>query len=181
MSAVEPQALPDVLIWVVRDPVGALAARWNYKAAVLSAVVRGTLFFGVNAAAGIDAGLAAMRTEFVFRLATSGFYGALTQAFRRVEPRSHAFVAAGVIVPAVSHLLELAVHWWSGTAELAASVAASMALTTVSTAFNLFAMRNGVLVVGEGRGSLVDDVKALPRLVARFVTAPLRGGVRGLR
>ena len=144
---------------------------WNYKSAVLSALVRAPVFFAANLSAGADAALAAFVTEFVFRFATAGFYGALTQAFRRVEPALHGTVAAVVVLPTVAHTLEFAVHWLRGTPELAVSIAASIAFTALSTAFNLFAMRRGALIAGEGGASLLADLRRMPRLVLSFLAA----------
>jgi hypothetical protein len=80
------------------------------------AVTRALLFFAINDRAGRDAALAAMTTEFCFRFATSGFYGAMTQNFRRVEPAAAGTVAAMIVLPVVAHSLEFVVHWWRGTA-----------------------------------------------------------------
>lgn len=147
---------------------------WNYKAAVLSAVVRGHIFLLANLSAGADAAVAAFGTELWFRLLTSGFYGALTQAFSRIEPARASTLGALIVVPVVSHSLELAVHRWRGTEQLTASIAASIAFTVVSTSFNLFAMRRGALVVGAGSRSLLDDLRAVPRLMAAFASATVR-------
>jgi hypothetical protein len=149
---------------------------WNYKTAVLSALVRAGLFFAVNATAGYDAATAAMLTELCFRFATSGFYGALTQAFRRVEPPWAGTVGAMLLLPVLAHSLEFVVHSWRGTPELAASMAASIAFTMLSTAFNLFAMRRGALVVGAGTGTLLADLRVMPKLVVLFVTSLARRG-----
>jgi hypothetical protein len=151
---------------------------WNYKTAVLSALVRAGIFFAGNAKAGYDAAGAAMLTEFCFRFATSGFYGALTQRFRRVEPAWAATIGAMVLLPALAHSLEFVVHSWRGTPELAASMVASIAFTMISTAFNLFAMRRGALVVGTGTRTLVDDLRAMPRLVVLFVASIARTCLR---
>ena len=115
------------------------------------------------------AGRAALVTEFTLRSVTSGFYGALTERFRLVEPRWAATLTASVLLPVVSHTVELMVHWFRHTEALAASIAASACLTIVSTAFNLHIMRQGVLIVGTGSQPLRQDLRALPRLVATFV------------
>ncbi|MGE0393703.1 MAG: hypothetical protein AB7P67_09060, partial [Vicinamibacterales bacterium] len=159
----EPRTVPDVLWALVSTPWRMLGRRWNYKSALLSSITRATLFFCVNLTAGLDGASAAAGTEFVFRLVTSGFYGAMTQAFRHVEPRWQGQVAALILLPAVGHSLELLVHWLRGTPELAASLGASVAFTALSTAFNLFAMQRGVLIVGEGRQTLWQDLRSLPR------------------
>ena len=174
----EPSTVAGVLRWMLQHPWEAVGRRWNYKSAVLSAILRASIFFGANRAAGFDAALAAMITEFCFRICTAGFYGALTQAFRRVEPPIAGTIAAMIALPSIAHSLELTVHWWRGTPELAASMAASVAFTAISTAFNLFAMRQGAFVVGAGRQSLGADLLSLPRLVAQFVRAAARTCVR---
>lgn len=147
---------------------------WNYKSAVLSSCFRSGLFFTTNLSAGVDAATAAMVTEFLFRFVTSGFYGGATQAFRRVEPPRFGTLGAIVVLPTVAHSLEFLVHSARGTPELAASMAASVAFTALSTAFNLFAMRRGVLIVGAGAASLRRDLASLPRLMVSFIGAAAR-------
>lgn len=171
MIAGEPRTVGGVLVWLVTHPWESLGRRWNYKSAVLSSSMRSLVFFAANLTAGTDAAVAAMVTEFVFRFATAGFYGAMTQAFRCVEPARHGALAALVLLPVVAHSLEFLVHSWRGTPELAASIAASLAMTAVSTLFNLFAMRRGVLVVGRGSRSLFADLCSMPRVVAAFLAA----------
>lgn len=176
----EPATVAGVFTWILRHPWDALGRRWNYKSALLSSLIRGALFFAVNRRAGPEAAMAAMLTEWSFRFCTSGFYGALTQAFRRVEPAKAGAWAVLVLLPTVSHGLELGVHWLRGTPELAASLAASVALTIVSTGFNLFAMRRGTLVVGEAGQSIWRDLVALPRLMMLFVASLARSCVRAI-
>lgn len=153
---------------------------WNYKTAILSALVRGAIFFVTTATAGLAAAAAAMAAEFGFRFLTAGFYGALTQWFRRVEPALLGTAGAIVVLPVVAHSLEFIVHSWRGTPNLATGMAASIAFTCVSTAFNLFAMRRGALIIGDGRQSLLQDLRAMPRLVVLFVAAAARMCTRGV-
>lgn len=174
----EPRTLAELCTALRRSPWTTLGRRWNYKAAVLSSLVRASLFFFVNLAAGFDAAAAAGGAELALRFATSGFYGALTQSFRRVEPMWVATASAMVLLPALAHSLEFLVHWVRGTPALAASIAASVTFTMVSTAFNLFAMRHGALVVGEGHRPLLDDLAAMPRLVKAFILGALRSLAR---
>ena len=115
--------------------------------------------------------MAAGWTEFLYRVATAGFYGTLTQSFRRVEPQWQATLAVLILLPVLTHGMEFAVHWWRATPNLPASIAASVCLTLVSTTFNLYAMRRGVLVVGAGGQSLVSDLRALPSLIAGYILA----------
>ena len=61
--------------------------QWNWKTALTSALIRGTLFFFVNLTASAAAAYSALLTELTLRAFTSGFYGSVTQRFSRVEPR----------------------------------------------------------------------------------------------
>jgi len=174
----EPETVAGVARWILRHPWDALGRRWNYKSALLSSVFRAILFFTTNLPAGPIAAFAALTTEFWFRFATSGFYGAVTQAFRRAKPERTATMAAMVALPALAHSLELLVHWLRGTPELLVSILASAAFTTLSTSFNLFAMRRGALIVGAERRSLLDDLREMPRLLMLFAISAARTCVR---
>lgn len=158
-----------VLAALLRDPLTGLVRRWNWKAALLSAVSRAALFFVVNLPAGRRAALAALVTELAFRGATSGFYAGLTQALGRAEPAWAAVISGMVLLPVVSHSAEFAVHWLSGTARLSESIAASAAFTALSTAFHMFAMCRGVLIVGDAQRPLRDDLRRLPGTLVAFV------------
>ncbi len=166
-----PSGLSVSGVWwlIATHPWQYVARRWNYKSAALSSLFRAVLFFAVNLGAGLDAALGAMAAEFAFRFVTAGFYGALTQAFRRAEPERAATVAVMVLLPIAGHSLELLLHWSRGTPRLAESIVASVALTMFSTAFNVFAMRRGALIIGAGSRSLWHDLVQMPTLFASFL------------
>jgi hypothetical protein len=75
------------------------------------------------------------------------------------------------LVPAFNHALEYLLHYASGTKRIMAGVAASISLSILSAVFNLFAMRRGVLIVGDERAPLLDDLRRMPRVVFDFVMA----------
>jgi hypothetical protein len=168
----------EVLTLIARHPIDTLARRWNWKAALLSSLSRALLFLAMNLTAGRRAALAACLTELVFRAATSGFYAALTQALGRAEPAWVATLTAMGLLPLVTHSAELAVHWLRGTPRLGASIAASAVFTAISTAFHIFAMRRGVLIVGDARRSLGADLRRLPGLLVAFIVAVVGGTAR---
>ncbi|MBS1874290.1 MAG: hypothetical protein JSU00_13825 [Acidobacteria bacterium] len=153
--------------------------RWNWKSGVTSALIRGGIYFATNLRAGAAQAAGAMLAEFGYRTLLSGANGSVTEALRRTEPAWAATLSAAVILPLASHAIEFMVHYLRGTPRLGASLIASVTFTVLSTLFNLYAMRHGVLVVGEGRRSLADDFRAMPRIVVGFLTAGLAG--RGLR
>jgi hypothetical protein len=76
----------DVLNELRRNPVELLVRQWNWKSALFSSVLRALIFLFANLTAGWRAAAGAMAAEFVFRAVTSGFYGSLTQAFRKAQP-----------------------------------------------------------------------------------------------
>ena len=160
-----PQTIADLLL----NPRRRLLMCWNWKTALLSAFVRGAIFFAANAGAGIGAAIGAMGVEAALFATLSGFYGALAQAFRLAQPAWAATITVMGLMPTINHSLEYVLHYASGTERLGRGIAASVSLSIVSAAFNLFAMRRGVLIVGDERASLIDDLRRMPCLVFDFV------------
>ena len=124
-----------------RRPRHFLIARWNWKSALMSAVIRGVLFFAATLRSGFDAATAAFAIEFAFRAVTSGFFSSVTQAFRRATPDWAATLVVVAGLPLVAHVLEYLVHWLGGTERLGRAMVASVAFTVVSAAFTLYVMR----------------------------------------
>jgi hypothetical protein len=170
----------DVVADLVRHPVENLLRRWNWKSAALSACLRGMLFFITNVSAGFGAAVSAMSIESAFYITTAGFYGAITQAFRKAQPAWAATLTIMLVLLVINHTLEWTLHWIAGTEKLARSITASIGLSMVSAVFNLYAMRRGVLIVGAGRQSLFADLRQMPRIAFDFLTAIPRSLQRGL-
>jgi len=166
-----PQTVGSVLKDLIRHPIRFLVWRWNWKSAVMSSLFRALIFLFANLSAGWPAASKAMSTELVLRLITSGFYGAITEAFAAARPVWAAMGAVMVLMPCVNHSLEFVVHWMRGTPNLFASIASSVVFTAISTAFNLYAMQRGVLTVGKGSRSLWDDLCRVVPLFFGFVIA----------
>jgi hypothetical protein len=158
-----------VISGILRDPAGKLVRRWNWKSALLSSLLRAGIFFLTNLTAGWEAAVGAMLAELVLRSLTSGFYGAITEAFSAAQPVWKATAVTMFGMPILNHGLEFLVHWQRHTPALKTSIAASMAFTSLSTAFNLYAMRRGVLTVGGQSKSLVHDLVRIPVLLVHFV------------
>ncbi|MEP7336745.1 MAG: hypothetical protein ABI977_03195 [Acidobacteriota bacterium] len=138
---------------------------------MLSACLRGGIFFAANIGTGLSAALGAMGIESAFYVTVAGFYGAILQSFRRGRPVWLATLTTMVLIPAINHAMEFALHWAGGTKKLKASLIASICLSMLSTIFNLFAMRRGVFIVGAERQSLLADFRQLPQIIFDFLTA----------
>jgi hypothetical protein len=154
---------------ITANPVDLFLKQWNWKSAMFSSSIRASIFFFANLTAGLSAARGAMLAEFAYRAIFAGFYGSLTQAFRRAQPAWKANLVAMVALPAISHGLEFVVHALRGTPNLKASIISSVCFTAISTLFNLYAMRRGALVVGEGEQSVWSDLRRTPRLIAGFL------------
>lgn len=161
----------DVLRQLSAAPGDLVLRQWNWKSAVFSSLIRAAIFFFSNLTAGLHAAEGAMLAEFVYRGVTSGFYGALTQAFRKAEPVWQASITVMVLLPLWSHSIEFAIHLARHTPHLRTSIISSLCFTAVSTLFNLYAMRRGVLVTGAGAGSVGSDLRRVPGLIGGFVAA----------
>lgn len=167
----ESPTVGEVVTSLVRHPVRNLLTRWNWKAALLSSLLRGTIFFCTNLISGWHAAVGALLAEFMLRAATSGFYGAITEALSAAQPSWAATAAAMVLLPLLAHTLEFLVHWLRGTPKLGLSIATSVIFTAFSTAFNLFAMRRGVLITSGESKSLSHDLSRIPLLLLEFLWA----------
>jgi hypothetical protein len=163
--------VPLVLQSLLQRPGDLLLRQWNWKSALLSSCLRSQIFLAANWRAGWDEALGAMMAEFLLRGATAGFYGALTQSFRAVEPAWQGVVTILLLLPVTAHGLELLVHWLRGTPNLGTSIAGSVCFTALSASFNWFAMRQGAFMVGRDAASLAADIRRLPELLGGFVVA----------
>src|SRR5262249_50291441 len=139
---------------------------------------RGAIFFSVNLLAGVVSAVSALATEFLFRPLVAGFDGAVIESFRSTRPEWGATLVVVVALPAINHLIEVAVHWTRGTQRLGASILASVSFSALSGLFNLFAMRRGVLIVGEGQHSILEDLRRLPVVIGAFLMAAPRFALR---
>jgi hypothetical protein len=168
-TTLPPISVPEALADLIFNPWRRLLLRWNWKTALLSACARGTIFFIANIGSGLVSAIGAMWIEAALFATLAGFYGALAQAFRRAQPAWAATMKVMILAPAVNHTLEYLLHYANGTKRIATGVAASISLSILSAVFNLFVMRRGVLIVGDERASLIDDLRRMPRLVFDFV------------
>src|SRR5262245_37661823 len=109
---------------LIRRPHELVLRRWNWKSALFSSMLRALIFLAVNWRSGWRAAVGAMSAEFFYRAISAGFYGSLTQSLRNVEPAWQGTLAALVLVPLVSHSIELTIHWLRGTPNLIASIIA---------------------------------------------------------
>lgn len=162
-----------------------LITRWNWKAATMGALLRGSFYFTVYKASQENwaVTLTAVMVELSFRFFTTGLSGAVVQSFRKATPVWQANIIVSVLLPAFSHTVEFFTHYiqeryffdifaasQDGVARKRA-FAISVLFSVLSVLFNLYIMRHGVLLVGAGEETKTfgQDLKRIPRLVGEFV------------
>ena len=162
-----------------------ILARWNWKSALLGAILRASFYFTVYKASKESwlVTLTAVLIELAFRYLTSGISGSLVQSFRRATPTWLATAIVTISLPVFSHSIEFITHYSqenffsnvfpaSENNARQKAFAISVLFSVLSALFNLFVMRHGVLLVGAGEEtkSFWSDMKRIPFLIAEFVT-----------
>ncbi len=173
----------EVLVSLVRHPMQMLT-RWNWKAALVGALIRAFFYLTVYKTSKENwiVTLTAVAVELSFRFFTSGISGSITQSFRRAQPQWLSVVVVSTTLPIFGHLVEYITHFAQENYfanVFAASenngrqraFAISVLISILSSLFNLFAMRDGVLLVGAGeeQQTLWQDLKRIPALLLEFM------------
>ena len=150
---------------------------WNWKAALLGAILRASFYFTVYKASKENwvVTMTAVGVEVAFSFFDIGISGALVQSFRRARPVWAATLLVSISLPIFSHSVQFFTHYaqekYFSTIFAAAennarqkAFAISVLFSVLSALFNLFMMRHGVLLVGAGEetNSLWDDLKKIP-------------------
>jgi hypothetical protein len=144
---------------------------WNWKAALLSAAIRGGIFFFTTLKAGARHALTATLAEAVFAAVVAGLMGAVTQRLRNATPVWLTGVIVSAGMPCILQLLQYWLHLALGTPHLKAGMMVTFIYAALAMLFNWFAMRHGTLLTaGEGR-PLWRDVVGMPKMVAEFLIA----------
>lgn len=160
---------------ILRHPVDRLIRNWNWKAALISAALRTTIFFTVNLTASWNSAVAAAVTELCYRAPMVGTLAALSQSFRRVQPAWVGSAVMMAVLPAMGHGIEFTVHWFRGTEKLSESVAVSVAFSVATTGLNYLLHRRDVLVVGHGATPFLADIlQVAPHLFDLLLRKPVR-------
>lgn len=172
----------SVFKYIFSHPIEILFWRWNWKAAVLSGIMRGSIYFFTHISLGLRAALGAMSVEFLFRVVNSGASASVSQSFRKADPKWLATFCIMVLMPTYSHTIEYALHTLNGDLNKNKSILFSIMFSAISAIFNLFAMRRGTLLVkDEDQKSFWHDLKRLPLIGIQFVSYPFVWAVRRVR
>jgi hypothetical protein len=165
----------SITVWqatarVLTHPWRVFILDWNWKAALLSALFRAILY----GCAAVPRGPGAMRgvwIELAFRILVGGFWGSLLQAYRGARPAWLAGFFAVLILPGGAHTLEYMALKTGGATHIGAGMFMSILVSVGSLLINWLLMRKGLLVTGEGAGTLAEDLRRLPAALAAIFKA----------
>lgn len=158
-----------------------LLKRWNWKAAVLSAIIRAPVFLITTYSFGWHSATLAAGVETAYCAGTAGVFAGVIQTVRDWRPIWLASLLITVGVPVFSQALDYSAHLLAHTPNLRAGTLASFSLSEMSALFSWYSMRRGTLLVGAKQDSFLHDLFRLPRLLLGFVFAPLTWLLRYLR
>ncbi len=104
--------LLDVLRSLAGHPLQ-IITRWNWKSALLGALLRASFYFTVYQASreSLIVTMTAVLVELSFRFFTSGVSGAVVQSFRRAQPAWLAILIVTLSLPIFSHTVEFIAHY----------------------------------------------------------------------
>ena len=155
-----------VLGAIARHPLRFVLSRWNWKAALISAVMRGTIFFLTALGGGLAIAMRTLLVDAAFRVPLSGVCAAVIQEVRWAQPVWAALTVALVGIPVGAHAVEFIVHSLAKTPWLWRGIGASVALSIVSSAVEWCLMRHQIMLVGPEGASLGSDVRRLLHVFA---------------
>jgi len=146
---------------IVRHPWRVFVIQWNWKAALLSAGIRGLLFCAVVVPHAPGA-IRGAWIEIAFRIVLGGCWGSALQALRRARPVWLAGLLVALVLPAGAHLVEFGLLKLGRASGIRSGMMVSVAFSAASLLVNFALMRRGLLITGEGAGSLAADFRRLP-------------------
>jgi hypothetical protein len=142
---------------------------WNWKAALLSAMLRVPLFLIATLRQGVEAVSIAVFAEAVYSAAISGCYGAVVQKLRRAHPLWASGVLILVIFPGLLLWFDYLLHLYTGMANLKGGMLAAASLSVLSSLFNWYLMSRDSLLVGKEGRSFASDLKRMPGMLTDFL------------
>lgn len=145
---------------------------WNWKAALITAIFRAGACMAALAHSSLHQREHFGVVEACYVLLTAGIFSAWQQQALSVRPRRLAWTITVLAIPLGSLAADSALHLWLDNGNMRALGIGAVIFTVVSGMFHWHVMQNGALLVGEDSRSLMEDMKAMPRLALSFVTQP---------
>ena len=164
-----PSEVVAALSDLVLHPAQTFFYSWNWKAALLSAMLRTPLFLVATLRQGLEAVSIAVLAEALYSAAISGCYGAVVQKLRRAHPLWASGVLILVILPGLLLWLDYLLHLYTAMTNLKGGMLAAGSLSVLSSLFNWYLMSRDSLLVGKEGRSFASDLKRMPRMLTDFL------------
>ena len=164
-----PSEVVAVLSDLVLHPAQTFYHSWNWKAALLSAMMRAPLFLVATLRQGLEAVSIAVLAEAVYSAAISGCYGAAVQKLRRARPLWASGLLIMVILPGLLLWFDYLLYLYTGMSNLKGGMWAAASLSVLSSLFNWYLMSRDSLLVGKEGRSFASDLRRMPRMLADFL------------
>jgi hypothetical protein len=165
---------------IAAHPWTIFVVHWNWKAALLSAGIRGLLFCGVAVVRGVDA-MGGVWIEIALRIVLGGCWGSMMQALRRARPAWLGVLLVAVVLPGGAHAVEFVFLKLGGATHIKSGMTVSVLFSAASLAVNFSLMRRGLMLTGEGAGSLASDFRRLPQALGDCALSASDGMRRALQ
>lgn len=159
----------QALLQLARHPIHSFVINWNWKSALFSALLRASIFLIATIRRPLVDISVAVAVEIAFSTAVAGVYGSFTQAMRWARPEWLSRTIFVVVLPSILLLFDYIAHFYTGMRHMRLSLIMSAIFTGLASLFNLYIMRQGVMLVGGEGGPLHRDLRSMPRLIAGFV------------
>jgi hypothetical protein len=176
-----PSEVAAVLFDLVLHPAQTFYHSWNWKAALLSAMLRAPLFLMATLRQGMEAVSIAVIAEAVYSAAISGCYGSVVQKLRQAHPLWASGLLILVILPGLLLWFDYLLHLYTGMTNLKGGMLAAGSLSVLSSLFNWYLMSRDSLLAGKEGRSFASDIKRMPRMLTDFVCWVPRHCYRFLR
>jgi hypothetical protein len=165
-----PVEVVAVLSELVRHPVQTFYYSWNWKAALLSAMLRAPIFLFATLRQGLEAISIAVVVEAVYSAAISGCYGAFVQKLRSARPLWASGLLIVIVFPAVVLFIDYLLHLYTRMPNLKGGMLAASTWCLLSSLFNWYLMSRNTLLVGKEGRSFASDLKRMPRMLIDFIS-----------
>jgi hypothetical protein len=164
-SPYESEPIASAMLRMALQPWTVFVIQWNWKAALLSAAIRGMAFCFVA----VPRGAGAMRGAWIeigFRIVLGGCWGSFMQALRKARPAWLAGALVALVLPTCAHTLEYGLLKVGGATHIRTGMIVSIVFSAGSLVVNFLLMRRGLLLTGAGASSLASDFRQIPRALA---------------
>jgi hypothetical protein len=172
-TTTQTKTLRCVFSRFAENPLAFPFTHWNWKSALMSGLVRGTLYLVAASRGALHQGVQAAAVELLYIAATAGFFAAIQQEMLDTEPQWLANLVIVLAVPLGSQTTDYLVHSLARTPNLKIATLSTLIFSLLSASFHLHVMQNGAMLVGKHGRSFASDMKRMPRLIATFAAQPV--------